>query len=71
MKPSRAVASFDSASTFHRVLAQHLHGSGSPALGLGPAARAVGRVLPLVNRLPRAARESLYRYSGWSEAVPA
>lgn len=71
MRPRRAVASFDSASTFHRVLAQHLHGSGSPALGLGPAARAVGRVLPLVNRLPRAARESLYIYSGWSEALRA
>lgn len=69
MRPNRAVASFDSASTFHRVLAQHLHGSGSPALGLGPAARAVGRVLPLVNRLPRAAREFLYTYSGWSEAI--
>lgn len=69
MKPQRAVASFDSASTFHRVLAQHLHGSGSPALGLGPAARAVSRVLPLVNRLPRGARESLYIVSGWSEAI--
>jgi hypothetical protein len=69
MKPSRAVASFDSASTFHRVLAQHLHGAGSPALGLGPAARAVGRVLPVVNRMPRRVRETLYIWSGWSEAV--
>jgi hypothetical protein len=69
MRPTRAVASFDSASTFHRVLAQHLHGHGSPALGLGPAARAAGHVLPLVNHLPRAAREQLYIWSGWSEAV--
>jgi hypothetical protein len=69
VKPTRAVASFDSASTFHRVLAQHLHGSGSPALGLGPAARAVGGLLPVVNRMPRAVRETLYIWSGWSEAV--
>ncbi|HEX6357623.1 hypothetical protein [Actinophytocola sp.] len=69
MKPNRAVASFDSASTFHRVLAQHLHGQGSPALGLGPAARAVSRLLPVVNHAPRAVRESLYIWSGWSEAV--
>ena len=69
MKPSRAVASFDSASAFHRVLAQHLHGASSPALGLGPGARALGRVLPVVNRLPRGVRETLYIWSGWSEAV--
>jgi hypothetical protein len=69
MRPSRAVASFDSASTFHRVLAQHLHGEDSPALGLGPAARAVSRLLPVVNHSPRAVRETLYVWSGWSEAV--
>jgi hypothetical protein len=69
MKPDRAVASFDSASTFHRVLAQHLHGESSPALGLGPAARAVSRLLPVVNHAPRAARETLYVWSGWSEAL--
>jgi hypothetical protein len=69
MRPERAVASFDSASTFHRVLAQHLHGKGSPALGLGPAARAVSRLLPVVNHLPRPVRESLYVWSGWSEAI--
>jgi len=69
MKPTRAVASFDSASTFHRVLAQHLHDTSSPALGLGPAARAVGRVLPVVNRMPRGVRETLYIWSGWSEAI--
>ncbi|CCH32341.1 hypothetical protein ABZ816_24600 [Actinosynnema sp. NPDC047251] len=69
MKPQRAVASFDSASAFLRVLAGHLHGRSSPVLGLGPAARAAGRVLPLVNRLPVAVREALYTWSGWSEAV--
>lgn len=70
MKPGRAVASFDSASTFLRVLAQHLHGKGSPALGLGPAARTTSRVLPVVNKLPGGVREALYTWSGWSEAVP-
>jgi hypothetical protein len=69
MRPKRAVASFDSASTFHRVLAQHLHGKGSPALGLGPAARAVSHLLPVVNHLPAGGREALYIWSGWSEAV--
>jgi hypothetical protein len=69
MKAQRAVASFDSASSFLRVLAQHLHGSSSPALGLGAAARATGGVLPLVNRLPSKAREALYTWSGWSEAL--
>jgi hypothetical protein len=69
VRAERAVASFDSASTFHRVLAQHLHGKGSPALGLGPAARAVSRLLPVVNHLPRPVRESLYVWSGWSEAI--
>jgi hypothetical protein len=69
MRPKRAVASFDSASTFHRVLARHLHGEGSPALGLGPVARAVSRLLPVVNHAPRAVREQLYIRSGWSEAV--
>jgi hypothetical protein len=70
MSPARAVASFDSASTFLRVLARHLHGEASPVLGLGPAARATSRVLPLVNRLPGRAREALYTWSGWSEALP-
>jgi hypothetical protein len=69
VRPKRAVASFDSASTFLRVLAQHLHGTGSPALGLGPAARAVSGLLPVVNHAPRRAREALYIWSGWSEAI--
>lgn len=70
VRPDRAVASFDSASTFLRVLAQHLHGRSSPALGLGPAARATSRVLPVVNKLPGGVREALYTWSGWSEALP-
>jgi hypothetical protein len=69
VKPQRAVASFDSASAFLRVLARHLHGQGSPALGLGPAARLTSHVLPAVNQLPPRAREALYTWSGWSEAV--
>ncbi|HEV2782764.1 MAG TPA: hypothetical protein VGX25_25510 [Actinophytocola sp.] len=70
MRPNRAIASFDSASTFLRVLARHLHGADSPALGLGPAARTASRLLPLVNRMPARARAEIYTWSGWSEAVP-
>jgi hypothetical protein len=42
MKPTRAAASFDSASTFHRVLAQHPHGTGARA----DQDRSVGGVTP-------------------------
>jgi hypothetical protein len=70
VKPQRAIASFDSASTMLRVLAQHLHGTDSPVLGLGPNARLAGRLLPAVNRFPAWAREWLYARSGAWEAVP-
>lgn len=71
MKPSRAVASFDSATAMLRVLARHLHGRSSPALGLGPGVATVASVLlPAVNRLPAAARERIYALSGQAEAVP-
>lgn len=70
MKPQRAVASFDSASAMLRVLSRHLHGRSSAALGLGPVARVAGQaVLPWVNRLPAAARERIYGWSGQLEAV--
>jgi hypothetical protein len=69
--PQHAVASFDSASAMLRVLARHLHGRSSPALGLGPAARFGGPLLlPWVNRLPERARSALYTFSGAAEAVP-
>ena len=71
MKPQRAIASFDSASAMLRVLARHLYGHSSPALGVGPPARVAGRaLLPWVNRLPASAREQIYALSGASEAVP-
>ena len=50
-----------------QALARFLHGKDFPALGMGAAATAV----PLVNLLPRGARESVYRWSGWNEALPA
>ncbi len=71
MRPRRVIASFDSASTMLRVLAQHLHGTDSPALGLGLSARLAGRVLPAVNRFPPRAREWLYARSGAWEAIRA
>lgn len=71
MKPDRAVASFDSATAMLRVLARHLHGRSSPALGLGPrVARFADAVLPAVNRLPASGRELVYTMSGQAEAVP-
>lgn len=69
MRPHRAIASFDSASTMLRVLAQHLHGRSSPALGLGPTARLAARALPLVNRFPAREREWLYAHTGGREAL--
>ncbi|WP_158883666.1 hypothetical protein [Amycolatopsis anabasis] len=69
MKPGKAIASFDSASAFLRVLARHLHGKDSPALGLGPAGRITGRVSTVVNHLPSALRETIYARAGQFEAT--
>ena len=68
MKPSRAVASFDSSSAMLRALARLLHGRDTPLLGQLPPALA--RAFGVVNRLPRRAQERVYAWSGWSEAVP-
>ncbi len=64
---SNSVANFDSAAAMLKALGRFLHGKDFPALGLRKAAP----VIPLVNLLPRGARESVYRWSGWSEALPA
>jgi len=63
----RSVASFDSAAAMLKALARFLHGQDFPALGI----RTTPEVAPLVNLLPRGARESVYRWSGWAEALPA
>jgi hypothetical protein len=50
-----------------KAVARYLHGRDFPALGIGASAA----IAPLVNVLPRGLRESVYRWSGWSEALPA
>lgn len=73
MKPSRSVASFDSASGMLRALGRFLAGRDVPLLGQLPATvePLASAVLGGVNRLPRPAVERLYAASDWTEAVPA
>src|SRR5947207_453654 len=51
-----------------RALSRFLDGRDFPGLGISALPASVAR---LVNRLPRRARELLYIYGGWSEAVPS
>lgn len=50
-----------------RALARYLHGKDFPALGTMRPARPIA---PLANTLPERAREQIYIWSGWGEAVP-
>jgi hypothetical protein len=72
MRPQRAVASFDSATGMLRALSRFLHGRDVPALGSAPsvAEPALAAAFGSANRLPGAAKERLYAWSGWSEALP-
>ena len=71
MKPSAAVASFDSASATLRATAHYLRGEDAPLLGVAPqgVARALSPIIGGVNALPRRVRESLYTWSGHNEAI--
>lgn len=62
------VANFDSAAAMLRALARFLHGKDFPGLGMSPLLRSLA---PLVNRVPERARERVYAWSGFAEAVPA
>lgn len=62
----KSIAKFDSAAAMLKALARFLRGKDFPALGL----RATAPIIPFVNRLPLGPRESVYRWSGWSEALP-
>jgi hypothetical protein len=64
---ARAIASFDSASAMLRALARYLHGKDFPAVGLS---RLLQPVAIAANALPRRAREGVYAWSGWCEALP-
>src|SRR6266550_1697949 len=72
MKPSRAVASFDSASAMLRALASFLHGRDTPMLGQFPSVLEplLDGSFGTVNRLPRRVQEAIYAWSGWAEAIP-
>ena len=71
MRPGRAVADFDSASGMLRALGRFLDGRDIPLIGQGPAAAEpwAAAWLASATRLPRRAQQSLYAWSGWSEAL--
>ena len=69
----RAIAGFDSASAMARILGSALRGRDAPLLAQYPA-----RLEPVldwltgqVERLPKPVVQSVYRRSGWADAVPA
>lgn len=71
MRAPSYVANFDSSTAMLRATAAHLRGEGFPALGalpryLLPVAHPLATA---VNVLPQRLRESIYTWSGWSEAV--
>lgn len=72
MRPSRAVASFDSATGMLRALSHCLAGRDAPALGAAPrgAVPVISALLGGVNRLPTSLADQVYALSGVSEAVP-
>ena len=67
MKAPRYIANFDSASAMLRALGRFLEGKDFPGLGIQPTLEPLA---PAVNALPRRARELLYIWSGWREAIP-
>jgi hypothetical protein len=66
MANGSAVAKFDSASALFQGLARCLRGQPFARLGMPPPTAA----LRAVNALPERAREQLYIWSGWYEALP-
>lgn len=73
MKPESAVAGFDSATGMLRALSRFLRGHDYPLLGQMPRSleRPISTAMGGVNRLPERLQHSLYRWSGWLEAVGA
>lgn len=72
MKPSKAVASFDSATGMIRALSRQLSGRDVPLLGQLPRKLELpaSTLLGTVNHLPARQAEALYAASGVAEAVP-
>lgn len=67
MKASRSIANFDSSAAMMKGLSRFLKGKDFPALGVFPFSPVP---LTWVNWLPTRARELVYTWSGWGEAVP-
>jgi hypothetical protein len=67
MRAARFIARFDSASASLQAVASYLHGKDFTGLGIFHWSRGV---VPLVNRLPLAWRQRLYRLGAWREGVP-
>jgi hypothetical protein len=67
MRAARFIARFDSASASLQAVASYLHGKDFTGLGIFRWSRGV---VPLVNRLPPAWRQRLYRLGAWREGVP-
>ena len=68
MKTPRAVANFDSASVMLGATAAALRGESFPGLGALPSSAVVAAA---VNVLPSGLRETIYRWGGWREGMPA
>lgn len=67
MRTPAYIADFDSASGMLRALARFLHGKDFPAVG---TPRPLWPIMASVNALPKGAREAIYVWSGWWEAIP-
>jgi hypothetical protein len=67
MRAARFIARFDSASASLQAVASYLHGKDFTGLGIFRWSRGV---VPLVNRLPPAWRQRLYRLGAWREGLP-
>lgn len=70
---SRAIAGFDSASAMARILGSALHGHDAPLLAQFPARAepALDWLVDRVQRLPEPVVQSVYRRSGWADAISA
>jgi hypothetical protein len=70
---ARAIAGFDSASAMVRVLGSALRGHDAPLLAQFPPGleRALDGLMARIERLPQSAVQSIYRRSGWLDAVTA
>lgn len=67
MRATRYIADFDSTSSMLYALGRCLEGRGFAGAGVAPS---LPRLAGLVNKLPVATREELYRLAGWWEAWP-